>query len=119
MNIAHSVVICALSAILLSPSSRAAEPTSGRASKPHIIFILADDVGWGEVSCFGADRFKTPHVDELAKSGMRFESCYSMPMCGPTRCALLTGRYPFRTGLISNHSENAIQPGKEIMMSTL
>ncbi|MEI6177590.1 MAG: sulfatase-like hydrolase/transferase, partial [Verrucomicrobiota bacterium] len=121
MNIAHSFVICALAAIPLIPLSRAATavPATARAEKPNIIFILADDVGWGEVSCFGADRFKTPQVDALAKSGMRFESCYSMPMCGPSRCALLTGRYPFRTGLISNHSENAIQPGKEIMMSTL
>ena len=119
MNIAHCFVICTLSAIPLSPSSRAAESSSTRAGKPNIIFILADDVGWGEVGCFGADRFKTPQVDALAKSGMRFESCYSMPMCGPSRAALLTGRYPFRTGLISNHSESAMMPDKEVMMSSL
>ena len=121
MNTAHSFAIRVLSAIPLIPLGHAAtaDPATARADKPNIIFILADDVGWGELSCFGADRFKTPHVDALAKSGMRFENCYSMPMCGPSRCVLLTGRYPFRTGLISNHSENAIQPGKEIMMSTL
>lgn len=88
-------------------------------SRPNIIFILTDDVGLGEVSSYGADRFKTPHIDSLAKAGMRFETCYSMPMCGPSRATLLTGRYPFRTGLISNHSEDAMKPANEIMMSTL
>jgi arylsulfatase A len=103
-----------LAALAFARWNASAAAAPGR--KPNIIFILADDVGLGEVSCFGADRFKTPNIDALAKAGTRFENCYSMPMCGPSRCALLTGRYPFRTGLVSNHSESAIQPGKEIMI---
>ena len=111
-------LVCALLGLVV-PVVAAAPPAAARADKPNIIFILADDVGLGEVSCYGADRFKTPNIDALAKTGTRFETCYSMPMCGPSRAALLTGRYPFRTGLISNHSESAMMPDKEVMMSSL
>ena len=88
-------------------------------SRPNIIFILADDVGLGETSYTGGDKFKTPNIDALAKSGTVFETCYSMPICGPSRATLLTGRYPFRTGVISNHNEAAMQPGKEVMIPTV
>ncbi len=88
--------------------------SSGRAetsSKPNIIFILADDLGLDGVSCYGSDSRKTPNIDRLAASGMRFETCYSAPLCGPSRCALLTGRYAFRTGGITNQSWRADGPG--------
>lgn len=64
------------------------------AQKPNIIFILADDLGIGSVSSYGADNFKTPNIDKLADSGIRFEHCYSSPLCGPSRALLMTGRYP-------------------------
>jgi arylsulfatase A len=83
--------------------------------KPNIILILSDDVGLGDIGCCGG-AFKTPHIDALAQSGIRFSQCYSAPLCGPSRCQLLTGRYPFRTGLLNNHSNQAIQPGKETMI---
>jgi arylsulfatase A len=73
-------------------------------ARPNIIFILADDVGLGETGCTGGDRFKTPRIDALAEGGTRFDHCYSMPMCGPSRFTFLTGRYPFRTGLAGNNS---------------
>ena len=88
------------------------------ASKPNIIFILSDDVGLGDVHCTGGP-FKTPQIDLLAKSGMRFEYCYAMPLCGPSRCLFLTGRYPFRTGLISNQSASALDAHNEIMIPTI
>lgn len=80
--------------------------------------ILSDDVGLGDIGCTGGP-FKTPQIDSLAKSGTRFDLCYATPLCGPSRCELLTGRYPFRTGLINNNSHNAIQPGHEIMLPTV
>ena len=86
--------------------------------KPNIIFILADDVGLGDVHCTGG-HFNTPNLDALAATGTRFEYCYATPLCGPSRCELLTGRYPFRTGLLNNHSEAAIADGKEIMIPTV
>lgn len=74
------------------------------ATRPNILFILADDYGLDGVSCYGSDRFrgKTPHLDALAAAGTRFTQCYSMPLCGPTRCTLMTGRYGFRTGGTTN-----------------
>ena len=87
-------------------------------SKPNVILILADDVGLGDIGCSGG-AFKTPRIDALAQSGVRFTQCYSTPLCGPSRCQLLTGRYPFRTGLLNNHSSPAIQPNKETMIPTV
>ena len=81
------------------------------ASKPNIIFILADDLGLDGVSCYGADSHKTPQIDKLAAGGTRFETCYAAPLCGPSRCALMTGRYAFRTGGITNGSWRANGPG--------
>jgi arylsulfatase A len=75
-------------------------------SRPNIIFILADDIGIDGIGCYGSDRSKsfTPHLDQLAASGIRFDRCYSTPLCGPTRCLINTGRYGFRTGGLSNGS---------------
>ena len=87
--------------------------------KPNIICILSDDVGLGNIGCYGGTQFQTPNIDTLAKTGTQFEYCYSTPLCGPSRCQILTGRYPFRTGLISNYSAAAINPSREIMMPTV
>ncbi len=74
------------------------------ARKPNIVFILADDYGLDGVGCYGSDRYKgrTPNLDALAAGGIRFERCYSAPLCGPTRCEINTGRYGFRTGGLTN-----------------
>ena len=88
-------------------------------SKPNIIFILADDLGIGSVSCYGADHFQTPNIDKLADSGIRFEHCYSSPLCGPSRALLMTGRYAFRTGMTSNQTGERLSPANEIMMPTV
>jgi arylsulfatase A len=80
-------------------------------AKPNIIFILADDLGLDGVGCYGADAHKTPQIDKLAASGTRFETCYAAPVCGPSRCALMTGRYAFRTGGLTNQSWRQGGPG--------
>ena len=86
-------------------------PLQAAPAKPNIIFILADDLGIDGVSCYGADKHKTPNIDKLAASGTRFETCYAAPLCGPSRCLLLTGRYAFRTGGITNGSWRNGGPG--------
>jgi len=88
-------------------------------SRPNIIFILSDDVGLGNLSCYGGDQFKTPQLDALAQSGTRFDFCYSTPLCGPSRCQILTGRYPFRTGMTSNRNGPVLKPGNEVMLPRL
>jgi len=88
-----------LAALMLAPLA-----ALHAADTPNIIVVLADDVGLSRVSCYGAAPFQTPHLDALAAAGLRFERCYSMPLCGPSRAALLTGKYPFRTGYLGNSS---------------
>jgi len=64
---------------------------------PNILFILADDMGWGDLSCYGRPDYKTPNLDRLASQGMRFTNAYSAaPVCTPTRVGYYTGRYPAR-----------------------
>ena len=71
------------------------------AGKPNIVFILADDLGYAEIGANGADHYQTPHIDALAQSGVRFTHCYTAPLCGPSRALILTGRYGFRTGAVT------------------
>jgi arylsulfatase A len=85
-------------------------------SKPNIIFILADDLGIGNVSCYGADNYKTPHIDQLASGGIRFTHGYTVPLCGPSRAAILTGRYGFRTGAVNQDLTGLMKPTVETMM---
>src|SRR5262249_1262206 len=68
------------------------------APRPHIVYILADDLGWKDVGFHGSD-IKTPNLDKLAQGGARLEQFYAQPMCTPSRAALMTGRYPHRYGL--------------------
>ena len=70
-------------------------------AKPNIVYILADDLGFAELGCNGADKYKTPNIDALANSGVRFTHFYTAPLCGPSRSLILTGRYAFRTGAVS------------------
>ncbi|MHC4240659.1 MAG: sulfatase-like hydrolase/transferase, partial [Planctomycetota bacterium] len=72
--------------------------------KPNIIYILADDVGWGELGWQGGGKHRgtpTPELDKMAYAGMRFWSAYAEPSCTPSRIAINTGRHPVRTGLLS------------------
>ncbi len=68
---------------------------------PNVLFILTDDQGWGDLSLHGNPYVKTPHLDQLARDGARFERFFVSPLCAPTRASLLTGRYHLRTGTVS------------------
>jgi arylsulfatase A-like enzyme len=80
------VTLAAVSAVQAAPT------------KPNIVYIVADDLGWKDVGFHGSD-IRTPNLDALARGGARLEQFYAQPMCTPTRAALMTGRYPFRYGL--------------------
>tara|TARA_R110002072_G_scaffold303140_1_gene495607 strand:- start:97597 stop:100281 length:2685 start_codon:yes stop_codon:yes gene_type:complete len=79
---------------------------------PNIIFVLADDLGWSELGCYGNTFHETPHLDRLAKQGMRFTNAYAAaPVCSPYRAALLTGQHPARIGILDYlrpNSSNAL-----------
>jgi arylsulfatase A-like enzyme len=67
------------------------------ARRPNVLFVLADDLGYGDLSCYGRPDYRTPVLDRLAGQGLKFTSSYAAaPVCTPTRCAYITGRYPQR-----------------------
>jgi len=78
--------------------------------KPNIVVIVIDDIGWSDLSCYGNQAVETPHIDRLAKEGIAFTQFYvASPICSPTRCAILTGQYPYRwriTSYLYNKSMN-------------
>jgi len=86
----------------LHPTSVAADDAARTVDRPNILLILVDDLGAEWLSCYGSESLRTPVLDRLAETGMRFTSAYVMPQCTPTRVSLLTGQYPWRTGWI-NH----------------
>jgi arylsulfatase A-like enzyme len=93
------------------------------ASKPNILFILADDIGYGDFSCYGATKVKTPNVDRLASQGLRFTDAHAMAsVCTPSRYAFLTGEYAFRkkgTGIASGIEGLLIDPARTTVPSLL
>jgi uncharacterized sulfatase len=76
---------------------------AARDSRPNVVIVLADDLGYGDLACYGHPQFKTPNLDRMAAEGTRLTqfNCPA-PFCAPTRAALMTGRYPFRCGMTSN-----------------
>lgn len=101
-------------AMLLMVVANAAEPsnTSPPAPRrPNIIFILADDLGYGDLGCYGQTRIKTPNLDHLAASGLRFTSCYSgSTVCAPSRAALMLGQHTGHSFLRGNSERLPLQP---------
>src|SRR5688500_13086898 len=83
-----------------------AEPSS---SRPNVIFILADDLGWGDLACYGHPHIKTPHLDRLAEQGTLFTQFYvNGSVCSPSRTAFMTGQFPARHrihGHLAQHSQ--------------
>ncbi|NDG71498.1 MAG: N-acetylgalactosamine 6-sulfate sulfatase, partial [Proteobacteria bacterium] len=94
----NSRLFAILSTVLFLASFLVAFAAETPIEKPNIIFVLADDLGIEGLSCYGTDRFKTPKIDALAQEGTRFTHTYAAPLCGPSRAAIMTGRYAFRTG---------------------
>jgi arylsulfatase A len=81
-----------LSAVLLAPLAA----LSAAETKPNIVLIFADDLGWSDLGCYDADLHETPHLDRLAQQGVRFTDAYAMSVCTPSRAALLTGKHAAR-----------------------
>ncbi len=100
------LTLAILAALLLAPLAAvdAAEaPAKTAVGKPNIVLILADDLGYGSLGCYGNTEVKTPIIDRLAASGMRFTDFHSNgALCSPTRAALLTGRYPQRCAEVAD-----------------
>ncbi len=93
------------------------------APPPNIVLLYADDLGYGDVSCYGATRLKTPNIDRLAEEGLRFTDAHSASAtCTPSRYAMMTGEYAFRkkgTGILPGDAALIIEPGRTTMASIL
>lgn len=82
--------------LFLTVSIFASSLSSSIASPPNIVFILADDMGWADLGCYGADLHETPRIDQLASESVRFTNAYAMSVCSPTRTTLMTGKHAAR-----------------------
>src|SRR3954453_16301031 len=113
-----SLTGAAATAILPIDAGAAAE-----SSKPNIVLIYADDVGYGDVSCYGAKRVRTPNIDRLAGQGIRFTNAHSpSATCTPSRYALMTGAYAWRkpgTAILPGDAALIIEPGRATIPSVL
>ena len=86
-------------------------PFSIAERKPNIVFVLADDLGWAELGCYGNKFNETPNLDRMAHEGMRFTQAYAAaPVCSPYRAALLTGLHPARLGIMDYLRPNSAKP---------
>lgn len=87
-------------ALLLTLALALASSVFGQAKKPNVILIFADDMGYGDLGCFGSETIRTPHINRLAAQGRKFTSfMVASPVCSPSRAALLTACYPKRVGM--------------------
>src|SRR4026207_1410732 len=94
-----------LSACIPWLRATAATNSPPSASAPNVIFILADDLGYGDLGCYGQKRIQTPHLDRLAADGVRFTQCYAgTTVCAPSRCSLMTGKHTGHSTIRGNRA---------------
>jgi arylsulfatase A-like enzyme len=109
-----SKILAATALLALAASSAHAQPQT---SSPNVVVIYADDLGYGDVSSYGAKRLKTPNIDRLAGEGLRFTDAHSpAATCTPSRYAMLTGEYAWRkpgTGVLPGNAALVIEPGRQ------
>ncbi|MEG2945876.1 MAG: sulfatase-like hydrolase/transferase, partial [Bacteroidales bacterium] len=101
----QNTLVCStlLFAGVLTPTYLEAQKQNQRTSTPNVVFILADDLGYGDLSCYGQEKFETPNIDRLALNGMRFTQCYSgTTVSAPSRSALITGLHTGHTFVRGN-----------------
>jgi arylsulfatase A-like enzyme len=110
-------------AILVIPLCLAGTFLYGAAARPNIVLIYADDLGYGDVGCYGAKRVKTPHIDKLAAEGLRFTDAHATSAtCTPSRYSMLTGEYAWRkkgTGVLPGDAKLIIDPNRATLASLL
>lgn len=118
MALVRSAAVAACMALL---AATAVAPTVAPAARPpNIVIILADDLGYGDPGVYGADRIRTPNIDELAVQGLRFSQAYANAnVCSPSRAGLMTGRYAIRSGLawkvVAADDERGLPDGEETL----
>ncbi len=91
-----------LAGLLAAAAALSASPRpQEKARRPNVVILFTDDQGTLDANCFGSNDLRTPNIDRLAKTGVRFTAAYAHTVCCPSRAALLTGRHPQRSGVNS------------------
>ncbi len=103
--------------IMAASATAAPETTKKNDSPPNIVIFLADDMGYGDLGCHGESHIKTPHIDKFASESVEFTNFHVSPVCSPTRAALMTGRYPFRTGICDVYGPGAEMDPNELTVA--
>ena len=113
----------AMAALPIGPTKAVARGPTSEPTRPNIVLILADDLGYGDLASYGHWAIETPHLDRLAGQGVRLTSFYAAsPLCSPSRASLLTGRMPYRTGIkswIPKGQNVQLDPGELTLASLL
>ncbi len=113
MNANRTILIVCLAAAFLAALGQH-DARAGSKARPNIVYILADDLGYAELGCFGQEKIKTPHLDRLAAEGMRFTQNYcGNAVCAPSRCCLMTGKHPGHAYIRSNRRAKLPEELKE------
>jgi len=119
MNRREFLRIVGLGAAAVGGRSLAAAPAKSKA-RPNIIFIMADDLGYGHLGCYGQKKIRTPHVDKLADEGMRFTDFYAgYTVCAPSRSVLMTGLHHGHTPVRSNSGSSSLLPSETTLAQVL
>ena len=101
----QSLIRIAILGVIVAMSFSWSFAANDDAVSPNVILLMSDDQGWGDVGFNGNDRIQTPHLDAMASDGVRFDRFYAAaPLCSPTRGSCLTGRFPFRFGILAAHT---------------
>lgn len=96
-SLSPCIRVALIAAVVFSARVSIAQLTSDSPERPNILIIFTDDQGYGDLGCYGSETIRTPRIDQLAQEGTRFTNSYAQVVCGPSRAALLTGRYPVRS----------------------
>jgi arylsulfatase A len=118
----RTLAYLALFTSLLTPAATSAQRSKKQPAKPNVLIILCDDLGYGDLGCYGHPTIRTPNLDRLARQGVLFTQCYAAaPVCSPSRAGLLTGRCPTRSGVYSwIAADNPMHlPANEVTLAAL
>src|ERR1051326_1590512 len=108
-----SVKFLSLASVLLFSTANALSAADADLKRPNFIFILADDLGWSDLGCYGHAQLKTPNLDRLAKEGTLFTQFYvNASVCSPSRCAFMTGQYPAGRKVDDTYGTNAMKAAR-------
>ncbi len=108
-SIKTQFLLLALLSTLVACSNESGQSVSKKSTQPNIVFLLADDMGYGDLGCYGSQSIETPHIDSLAASGLRFTNFYSgSAVCTPSRACIMTGKFPLRYD-IRQHFRDSVE----------